>query len=151
MKSIPGYEGLYSAEEDGRIYSHKRGKYLSSLLNKRTGYYQIKLSNDGLTITHKIHRLIALTYIENLENKPQVDHIDRNKTNNSVNNLRWVTNGENKINTVVHSHNRLHEKHIGYDDYSYRFEMNRNGIRILKRFKTLEEAKDYRDAYLAHS
>jgi len=146
MKFIPGYEGLYSAEDDGRIYSHKRDKYLTPLLNRDRGYYQIKLSKDNTTITYRVHKLIAITYIPNPENKPVVDHINRIKTDNSITNLRWATLSENAINS--NARNELKEKHIGFDNRSYRFELNRNGVRTIKRFKTLEEAVIYRDAYL---
>jgi hypothetical protein len=116
-------------------------------LNKSKGYYQIKLSKDNKSITHKVHRLLALTYIANPDNKPVVDHINRIKTDNSINNLRWATLSENSINT--NARNELKEKHIGLDNQSYRFELNRNGNRIMKRFNTFEEAIAYRDAYLA--
>ena len=150
MKFIPGYEGLYSAEEDGRIYSHRGDKYLSPGL-KKDGYLMVVLYKDENKKNILVHRLVALTFIENPENKYAVDHIDRNKINNSVNNLRWATRSENLINTIVHRNNKLQEKHINFNKNKYIFILNRNGERFEKYFKTLEEAKDYRDAYLAHS
>jgi hypothetical protein len=150
MKPIPGYEGLYSAEEDGRIYSHRRGegRYLKPALNKY-GYLIVVLCFNTIRTTVKVHRLVALTYIPNTDNKYAVDHIDRDKTNNCVNNLRWATRSENRINTVVHSQNILKEKHIGLNRGYFIFTINRNGERFEKYFKTIEEAKKYRDDYLA--
>jgi hypothetical protein len=150
MKSIPGYEGLYSAEEDGRIYSHIKDKYFSPDISNN-GYYRVTLSKDDSKIRYSVHRLIALTYIENPDNKPIIDHIDRIKTNNSVNNLRWATIQENCANTIVYKNNKLGHKHIRYviKDKLFRISITRNGINHSKCFKTLDEAIAYRDNYLA--
>jgi len=150
MKPIPGYEGLYSAEEDGRIFSHSRNrkKYLTPAIT-RDGYFMVVLYKDEQPKSIKVHRLIALTFIPNPENKYAVDHIDRDKTNNSVSNLRWATRSENLINTIVHKNNKLGEKHIGFNRGYFIFTLNRNGERYEKYFKIKEEAIAYRDEYLA--
>lgn len=62
------------------------------------GYRVVKLK----TQTYLVHRLVAETFIPNPHNKPQVDHIDRNRANNNICNLRWVTSHENMLNTPVH-------------------------------------------------
>ena len=59
------------------------------------GYYQV----GG---HYYVHRMVAETFIPNTDNKPEVDHIDGNKHNNNVNNLRWVTSSENKRNTITY-------------------------------------------------
>lgn len=59
------------------------------------GYLRVKIDGKG----YKVHRLVAETFIENPENKPTVDHIDRDKTNNNVSNLRWATMKEQRENT----------------------------------------------------
>lgn len=97
MKNIPGYEGLYAATEDGQIWSYKTQKFLKLGKGGR-GYLYVNLSKDGNIKTYTVHRLIALTYISNPDNLLEVDHIDRNKSNNSVENLRWVTHSENNLN-----------------------------------------------------
>lgn len=58
------------------------------------GYKTVKLKINGRK-TMRVHRLVAMAYVPNPENKPCVDHIDGNKTNNHYSNLRWCTNGEN--------------------------------------------------------
>ena len=66
------------------------------------GYLKVDLSKDGKRYKRKVARLVAMTYIPNPENKPEVDHINREeKLNNCVNNLRWVTSAENKENAIM--------------------------------------------------
>jgi hypothetical protein len=145
MKDIVGYEGLYGIEEDGRVWSYKNNRFKAVRFKDR--YYTIKLSKDNIQKYHFLHRLIAEAYIPNPDNKPFVDHINREKTDNRIDNLRWVTSSENKINTGVRSDNKLGEKHISYCNNLYLFRINQN-IKYSKCFKTLQEAINYRDEYL---
>lgn len=93
-KDIPGYPGYY-AGYDGTIYSTKSNRCLS-LIPVKKGYLQVTL----MTHSHKQHskrvnRLVAMAWIPNPDNKPEVHHKDEDKTNNSVENLAWVTSKEN--------------------------------------------------------
>lgn len=97
LKEIPGrYKGRYSITESGEVWSHKRNQWLKPKLNKQTGYYQVNLG-IGITITENIHRLVMLAFIglDPDPSKCDVDHIDGNKLNNNLENLRWVTTSEN--------------------------------------------------------
>jgi len=114
-KDIPNYDGLYQVSNLGRVKSLvgwngkkyiKREKILKGGLNKK-GYIQCVLSNNGIHKTVKIHRLVALYFIKNNKNKPQVNHIDCDKLNNKATNLEWVTNKENREHACV---NGLHFK-----------------------------------------
>lgn len=97
-KDIKGYEGLYQASNLGRIKSlnfNKTGK--EKIMKPRTGnrYYMIALWKNGKRNDFLIHRIIAETFIKNIENKPFVNHKDENCFNNSIDNLMWCTHEEN--------------------------------------------------------
>lgn len=62
------------------------------------GYLQVGLSKNSVKKTHKLHQLVAMAFIENPDNKRDIDHIDCDKTNNFFDNLRWVTCAENMAN-----------------------------------------------------
>lgn len=94
MKYIKGFEGLYSVTKCGRVFSHCKGIFRSLTLNKHNGYMYVTFKVKGVSKTRSIHRLVAEAYIDNTENKPEVDHIDCDKTNNNILNLRWATRSE---------------------------------------------------------
>lgn len=103
---IIGYEGYYQINRLGDIRNIKKGigrlvgKILTPIKN-RDGYYTITLSIKGKKIHHSIHRLLGIQFIPNPENKPTIDHIDRNSQNNSLENLRWATYKEQNANTSI--------------------------------------------------
>lgn len=100
---IPQYEGRYSIDRDGNVYSHISKKILKAHPNHR-GYLMVDLYKGGRVKKGIIHRLVALTYIPNPQGLPEVDHIDTNRQNNNVNNLRWCTRQQNCNNTLSLKH-----------------------------------------------
>lgn len=95
MKDIKGYEGEYAITSCGKVWSHKRKKFLKPQDNGQ-GYLIITLSSGGKTKHHRINILVAQAYIPNPENKPEVNHVKEDqKYNNCVNNLQWATSKEN--------------------------------------------------------
>ena len=94
-KDIKGYQGLYQVSNLGRIKSIKRNIFLKAHTNSK-GYLVVSLSKNNSLSTYRIHRLVAETFIPNLENKPQVNHINGIKSDNRIDNLEWCTNSENQ-------------------------------------------------------
>ena len=103
-KIVPEFD-MYSVCEDGRIYSAYTGKMLKPHFDSITGYYFVNLYKDGKKKTTSAHRLVARIHIPNPENKPNVNHIDFDRSNNSVENLEWVTQKENVAHTHKHGRN----------------------------------------------
>lgn len=141
---IVGYSN-YLIYDDGRVYSKYYKKFLKPL-NKR-GYCSVSLYNDKKRKHYMIHRLIAEHYIPNPENKPFVDHINRNRQDNRIENLRWVTSCENNQNMGVTIRNKLGIKNICKYTSGYRYHKVINGKDCEKYFKTLEEAIQFKKEY----
>ena len=99
-KDVQGYEGLYQVSNLGRVKGLKRSK-IRKLCNDRGGYLCVSLKKQGKAKNFKVHRLVAVAFIPNPENKPEVDHINAIKTDNNINNLRWVTAKENMNNPLT--------------------------------------------------
>lgn len=93
FEDLKGFEGYYKINKLGQVYGIKSKKILSPY--NSCSYANVDLFVNGVKKKKKIHRLLALQYLPNLENFPQVDHIDRNPKNNSLSNLRWC---DNKLN-----------------------------------------------------
>ena len=94
MKDIKGFESLYQITDEGQVFSLITKKYLKPTPDK-DGYLQVKLYINGKQFTRKIHRLVAEAFLDNPENKKEVNHIDCHRDNNNASNLEWVSHREN--------------------------------------------------------
>lgn len=121
-KDIIGFEGLYQISNYGNVKSCKRyvnakfgkrvvNEKLLSLGKDKDGYFMAILCQDGIKKTVKIHRLVANAFIDKIDGKDIVNHIDSNKSNNNLSNLEWVSSLENSC----HSKSKLKSssKYIG--------------------------------------
>ena len=95
MRDIPNYEGRYAITEDGKVWSYYKKRFLSTGID-RDGYEVVRLYPvGGKEKCCKIHRLVAITYLLNPDNLPEVNHKDEVKTNNHVSNLEWCSHNYN--------------------------------------------------------
>ena len=87
----------YTIDEYGNVYSYKNNskKQLKPWIDSKGNYLMIGLSENNEVKKYLVHRLVAMAFIPNPENKSDVDHIDHNMRNNYVENLRWVSHQEN--------------------------------------------------------
>lgn len=105
-KDIKGYEGLYFCNIEGEFFSYpkktrKGTRKLKTIKNGVMGYLSVDLCKNGNVKKTSAHRLIAETFLPNLENKPQVNHINGIKSDNRVSNLEWVTSSENQLHSIL--------------------------------------------------
>ena len=89
----------YIIYKDGRILSLLTGKMISKRINTK-GYYAVNLCINGQCKTYALHRLVAISFLDNPRNLPQVNHKDGNKLNNKLENLEWVTAKENVVHAI---------------------------------------------------
>ena len=153
MTTIKGYEN-YLIFEDGVVMNSKTGREIKSRLNR--GYYIIGLRNDNKRKDLKLHRLIALAFIPNPDNKPVIDHINRNKLDNRIENLRWATIQENSRNLTCYSNTGYHfiskiKDKCMVQGFTYRFTINRPDLKIRYNNKDLEVVKEYRNKFCSEN
>ena len=122
FKDIRGFEGFYRISKSGIVFDVSKNSRKHSTKNSH-GYKVIYLSKNGDGNQFRINRLVALTYLPNLENKPCVNHKNGIKYDDRVSNLEWVTHKENTRHAMdtglmkvkkgqEHSQSKLTEKDV---------------------------------------
>ena len=107
-KDIEGYKGIYQVSDAGRVRSvdrinsrgYKRKGIILKLQDGNRGYKTVGLCKDGVMKSHLVHRLVAVAFIPNPENKPEVNHTEGNKPDNRACKLEWCTAAENSEHAV---------------------------------------------------
>ena len=138
---IEGYDN-YFISNFGNIKNSKTNKILKQH-NQRQGYKLVSLKKDGKWKLLSVHRLVGIAFLENLDNKPMIDHIDNNPGNNNVKNLRWCSQKDNLANQDKQKNNTSGYKGVAYHKHKnkYQAQININGkIKHLGLFETAEEA-----------
>jgi hypothetical protein len=145
---IIGYEGLYQINKNGEILNIQRNKLLKGYVNNRygkDGYRMVMLCKDGNKINHTLHKLLAIHFIPNPNNLPQIDHIDQNKLNNNLENLRWVSHQTNmrNINKTINRNGGIYIKRITengeYYEARFQIEYRKTKTKCSYNKKKLEE------------
>ena len=149
---IKGYEGLYKINILGDIM--RKEKLLKPFINTH-GYKRITLCKNGKKKYYLIHRLIGIHFIPNPENLPCIDHINRDKKDNRIENLRWYSQRDNIINSEYVDKRKGYIGEITYKSKKtgkittyYQFKYNLLGqhsdkYKKSKCFKTLEELEAF--------
>ncbi len=96
---IKDYKGLYEISDTGKVRNVVKNKTLR-ISNNGNGYLRVGLRKDDKRRNFLLHRLLALSFIPNPDNKSQVNHINGIKTDNRVENLEWCTNKENNVHAI---------------------------------------------------
>lgn len=144
-KDIKGYEGLYYVTDTGEVWSYDReytlpingtthirlGRLLKQ--HKACGYPFVALCKDGIVKQYKVHRLVAIHFIENPNNLPYINHIDCNKTNAHYTNLEWVTPKQNTAHAIL---NGLHpELIVKFGINHYLSKITSDDVRLIRKLK----------------
>ena len=156
---IDEFKTLYKISDMGRVYSVRSKKYLAPKISK-AGYYRVNLANHGKNRTVSVHRLVALAFLQNPNNKPTVNHKNEIKTDNRVDNLEWATTAEQNIygtrtaRAVAHTNytgRKIDYKKVAaHHDYSNQLMCGRKPIRVwdasgnyIGEFPSQKAASDY--------
>jgi len=145
FKTIKNFDN-YLISNFGNVKNKKTNRILKPCINSK-GYFDVILRKYNKNYHKVIHRLIGESFIENPYNKLCIDHIDNNKLNNNVDNLRWCTSQENSQNSKLSSKNTSGYKGVYFNKpynkwMSY---INIDGIKInLGYYENIEDAKQAR-------
>lgn len=94
LKDIPGFEGRYAVDRNGNVFSYISNKYLNPSKTK-DGYLKVSLRANNKAYYYRVHKLVAMTYLNNPNNYNEINHKDFNRQNNSLDNLEWVSHDDN--------------------------------------------------------
>jgi len=140
LYDIKGYENKYKIDKKGNVFSIKRNMYMKSQPDK-DGYLRIGLRKNKKQKLCGVHRLVGLTFLDNPNNYEIIDHIDRNKQNNNLENLRWINLSGNSRNRKTKQDKIRGVRQTPSGNYRAEIKINQKTIH-LGTFKTENEAYD---------
>ena len=135
-RPVEGYEDKYEVSDFGRVRNMIKGFILKQTKHS-DGYLMVSLNNTDGQNKPYIHRLVARAFIPNPDNLPTVDHIDRDKTNNAVYNLRWASRKQQVANIPAKGYTIRHYK----GNVSIYAQIQINGKSIAIKCETEDEAR----------
>ena len=144
-KVIEGFE-TYSVSDLGNVKNNKTGRIKNVNANEN-GYIQVSVSKNKKKYKQMVHVFVASAFIENLENKSFVDHIDNCKTNNNITNLRWATSVQNCQNRGIRNDNSSGVVGVSWEKKvnKWRSRITIDGIHVhLGLYTNIEDAKQAR-------
>lgn len=149
-KDILDFPG-YKVSNHGNVMN-KNGKIMEGgtieTSDPALSYRKVNLVKDKKPKTMRVHRLVALAFIPNPDNKPEIDHINRDGMDNRVENLRWSSRSDNAINTKDRDSNLGHRHICLTHELTYRVKIRRENCDLFDHcFKDIEEAISARDAF----
>ncbi len=141
--NIPNFD-KYIIDENYKVYSKRTNKPVKIIVG-RGGYYTLRLyDNNNKQKSLFLHRIIATIFLPNPDDYPIIDHVDRNRLNNKLNNLRWCSYSTNSSNQAIRTNNKTGHKLISYDKKRNRYVYHNTPLNIHKRFKTKIDALCYK-------
>ena len=149
FKKIEEYEN-YEVSNKGNVRNTDTGRILKPCKNN-WGYLSVNLYKDGIRKKFKIHRLVGYAFIPNPENLREIDHIDQNKANNSISNLRWVSRSNNNRNRPKKQNGTSKFMGVCFDkkNEKYKAQINIDNKQIhIGYYEKEEDAAKARDAYV---
>jgi len=150
---IKNFEDTYAVSNLGNVLNIKTGLILKSGFDSR-GYYIVSLYKNGKRTMKKIHRLVAEHFIDNPNNCECVDHIDRDRTNNSISNLRWCSYSENNRNSTKQKNCSSAYKGVSYykqyKKWRCQIRVDRKQIHIGYYDNEIDSAKAYNNYIIAN-
>ena len=103
FRIIEGFEN-YSVSDHGNVKNNKTARIMKQTIQH--GYHSVALTTGANKFNRKVHILVLNAFLNNLENKRCVDHIDNDKSNNNISNLRWATHTDNGRNQTISKANK---------------------------------------------
>jgi hypothetical protein len=143
---ITGYSS-YLIYPDGRVFSKKSNRFLKQTLQTQ-GYLAVEMRAFGKRYCKRIHRLIGEHYIPNPDNKPTIDHMNRDRSDNRIENLRWATMEEQRHNQRKYSTNTSGHRHIQYCKTHKKWKFNHTRPYKNRYFKSKIDAICYKFIFL---
>ena len=137
----------YSISNQGRIYSKYKNDFMTNQLSN-FGYYRIQLRNKGKYKRWFIHELVLSHFDKEKPKNMECDHINRNRLDNRIENLRWVNRSDNMKNRKKYYHKMKIGTISKTKNNKYQYQYYINGIRNYYTYSTIEEAKEHQKLYI---